>query len=113
MSAADPLLALGIIVAFAALLGAWASFLKLPLIISYIFAGLVLGPILINNSHRETVTLLRDLGLSFLLVLVGLEIKTGELKSFGKQALKIGVIQIVATAILGFLLALVLGFTLI
>ncbi len=111
MSAADPLLALGIVVAFAALLGAWASFLRLPLIISYILAGLILGPVLINNSHIETFTLLRDLGLSFLLFLVGLEIKTGELKSFGKQALIIGAIQIVVTTILGFLLALCLGFS--
>lgn len=111
MSAADPLLALGIIVAFAALLGAWASFLRLPLIIAYILAGLILGPILINNSHVETFTLLRDLGLSFLLFLVGLEIKTEELKSFGKQALTIGAVQIIATAILGFFLAIFLGFS--
>ncbi len=111
MTAADSLLALGIVIAFAALLGAWASFFRLPLIIAYILAGLILGPFVLKNSHTETFALLRDLGLSFLLFLVGLEIKTSELKNFGKQSLIVGSVQIVAISIITFFLALALGFS--
>ncbi len=111
MNPADSLLALGIVVALAAFFGAWATFFRLPLIIAYIIAGLILGPLLFKNSTDQTFALLRDLGLSFLLFLVGLEIKTAELKQYGRQSIIASTVQIFATAALAFGFSLLLGFS--
>ena len=104
-------LAIGLIIALAAFLGAWSSFFRLPLILAYILAGIIVGPFLLNSDISNQLELFRDLGLSFLLFLVGLEISTSELRQFGRQALTTGVIQIAATSILAFLFSLLLGFT--
>jgi Kef-type K+ transport system membrane component KefB len=104
--------AIGLVIALAALLGAWSSFLKLPLILAYIVTGIIVGPFLFKNGvNNDIFLLLRDLGLSFLLFLVGLEINTSELKQFGRQALTTGIVQIVGCALVAFLLSLMLGFS--
>lgn len=111
MGAADSLLALGLVITFAAIIGSWASFFRLPLILSYILSGIILGPLLLNPSQSDNLLLLQDLGLSFLLFLVGLEIKTSDLKFFGKQSLILGFVQVLVTAVLAFVFALILGFS--
>ncbi|MDO8260181.1 MAG: cation:proton antiporter, partial [Candidatus Magasanikbacteria bacterium] len=103
-------LAIGLIIALAAFLGAWSSFFRLPLILAYILAGIIVGPFLLKSDISSQLVLFRDLGLSFLLFLVGLEISTSELKQFGRQALTTGIVQIAATSILAFLFSLLLGF---
>lgn len=106
--------AIGLVIALAALLGAWSSFLKLPLILAYIVTGIIVGPFLFQGgANNDIFFLLRDLGLSFLLFLVGLEINTSELKQFGKQAITTGIVQIVSTGALAFMLSLLLGFSLV
>lgn len=110
MLAANSLFVLSLVIALAAFLGAWSAFFRLPLIIAYILAGIIAGPFFFHGQNTDTFNLLRDLGLGFLLFLVGLEIKTDELREYGKQALTTGVIQISATATLAFFLSLLLGF---
>ncbi len=104
-------LAIGLIVALAAFLGAWFSFFRLPLILAYILTGIIVGPLLLQSDMGNQLELFRDLGLSFLLFLVGLEIGIGDLRQFGRQALTTGVVQIVATSFLAFLFSLLLGFS--
>lgn len=111
MSTFDPLLSLGIILALAALLGAWASYFRLPLLVAYILAGVILGPLVIGGGDKTNFSLLRDLGLSLLLFLVGLEIKIDELRNFGKQSLVVGLAQILLTSFVGFFLSIGLGFS--
>lgn len=111
MNPADALLALGIVIALAAFFGAWATFFRLPLIIAYILTGLILGPFLFKSSADTSFALMRDLGLSFLLFLVGLEIKTSEFKEFSGKALIAGFLQIFGTAFVGYFLAILLGFS--
>lgn len=106
------LLIFGLVIALAAFLGAWLSFLRLPLILAYIVTGIIVGPFLFKDGSGNTFNLLRDLGLSFLLFLVGLEIRLDNLKQFGAQALKTGLTQIVVTTVLAILLGLALGYTL-
>ncbi len=103
-------LAIGLIIALAAFLGAWSSFFRLPLILAYIVVGILAGPFLLKSDIANNLVLFRDLGLSFLLFLIGLEISTDELRQFGRQALTTGVVQIAVTSILAFTFALILGF---
>jgi len=110
MPAANAFLIIGAVVALAAFLGSWFNFLRLPLILAYIITGIIAGPLLINEtSHQETFRLMQELGLSFLLFLVGLEIRIDDLKQFGKEAIKTAIVQIAATFALAFLLAYILG----
>lgn len=104
-------LAIGLIIALAAFLGAWSSFFRLPLIIAYILAGILVGPFLLKSDFANQLVLFRDLGLSFLLFLVGLEISTTELRQFGRQALTTGIVQISATFVLALVFSLLLGFS--
>ena len=99
-------LAIGLIIALAAFLGAWSSFFRLPLILAYIVVGILAGPFLLKSDIANNLVLFRDLGLSFLLFLIGLEISTDELRQFGRQALTTGVVQIAVTSILAFTLSL-------
>ncbi|MDP2671252.1 MAG: cation:proton antiporter [bacterium] len=102
---------IGIIIALAAFLGAWASFLKQPIFIAYIVAGLIAGRLIFGSAQNvEIFNLLRDLGLSFVLFLVGLDIRTKELRRFGFPAFKAGLGQVLVTAVGGFLVANLLGF---
>lgn len=103
--------AIGLVIALAAFLGAWAYFFKFPLILAYIITGIVVGPFLFKDAGSGvTFNLLRDLGLSFLLFLVGLEIKTEELKQFGRESIITATVQMGVTLSLGIIFSLVLGF---
>ena len=100
---------LAIIVLIAAGLSLIAKFLKQPLILAYILAGVLvtyLGFLNINIENTETFHIFSNLGIMFLLFLVGLEINYSSLRLVGKPSLIIGLGQIVFTAGLGFLLAL-------
>ena len=97
---------LGFIIFLSAVLAYIAKFLKQPLIIAYVLAGLILGPMgmgLITNS--EEISLLSELGIVFLLFYVGLEIDFRKFKHVGFAAFVGGSIQVVVMFILGFLLS--------
>ncbi|MBQ7257937.1 MAG: cation:proton antiporter [Abditibacteriota bacterium] len=86
--------------------------LKLPLIIGYIIAGILLGDAgfkLIQLENVEVLHLISDLGLTFLLFIVGLKLDITSLKSM-KSAFLLGVLKIIVIMGLGFALSLALGF---
>lgn len=106
MPTANAFLIIGAVIALSSFLGAWFSFLRFPLILAYIITGIIAGPFLSNDaSHQEIFKLMQELGLSFLLFLIGLEIKVDDLKQFGSEAIKTALVQIVATFALAFLLS--------
>gem|GEM_PF-3343401 len=77
--------------------------LKQPTLISYILSGTIISlflPSLIEANH--SIEIFSTIGISFLLFIVGLELNPKILKELGKHALGIGLIQVVATAGLGF-----------
>ncbi len=93
----------------AAVFGVVAKFFKQPVLIGYLFAGLVLAYLgLIHDT--EGLEALGKIGIALLLFLVGLEMNIKELPSLGKVAMFTGIGQIVFTSVLGFLIALVLGY---
>ena len=94
-----------IVIVVAALAGALvAQLLRQPLIIGYIVAGILLGPIagLIGDTHE--IELLAEIGVALLLFALGLEFSLSELKPVRKIALIGTPIQIGLTIGFGFLL---------
>lgn len=101
---------LALIVLIAAILSLIAKFLKQPLILAYILAVVLityLGFLNIDIESTETFQVFSNLGIMFLLFLVGLEINYSSLRLVGKSSLIIGLGQIIFTAGFGFLLALI------
>ncbi len=100
-----------IIICLAAGLSILFRLLKQPLILAYIVTGILLGPLrLFDLHHHLTLESLGQLGVTFLLFMLGLELKIRELKTIGLPALIIGTMQMWFTFVLGFFLAFFLGF---
>jgi len=108
------MLELAIVVLIATFLGIVAKFLKQPLILGFILAGTLITYFgFFNLNNQEILRTLSDLGIMFLLFLVGLEIDFKSLKLIGGASSLIGVFQIILTAGFGFLSAYFLHFTII
>lgn len=102
------------IIIAAAVLGYIARLLKQPLIISYILAGVIIGPFGLNFIGNETTILsISELGITFLLFLVGMELNINKVKEVGKVVLIGGLIQIALTAAFTAAIAHFIGFSLI
>ncbi len=103
---------LGFIVVFGAGFAFAGRLLKIPFIVSFIFAGLFLGPITVWVTLNHTLELISELGIALLLFLVGLELSFERIKDVGKVAIVAGIGQVVFTAAGGMVICLTLGFTL-
>lgn len=101
---------LGIIIGTAAVIALLAARLRVPSIIAYIAAGLVLGPLTALLRATDSVTLIAETGIVLLLFLVGLELSLEKIRDVGRVAIVAGLGQVVFTALGGFLLTLLLGF---
>src|SRR3989344_2886097 len=95
----------------ATLLGVIARFFKQPLILAYIFAGIVISFFKFGNINQEVFELLSNLGIAFLLFLVGIDLNIRDLKYVGKAALYTGLGQIIFTAFVGFVILSAMGFS--
>ncbi len=85
-----------------------------PVIIAYIVAGLLLGSAGLGIiSGGESISLMSELGLAFLLFLVGLEIRLEEIRDIVRPVTIIALLQMALVATIGFLTAYLLGFSLI
>ncbi len=85
--------------------------LKQPLIVSYIFIGIILSYFLTSPEIKPLIHTFGDIGIIFLLFLVGLELKLKTLREIGRQAIIIGSLQEIFTILVGFLVAKILGFS--
>ena len=102
---------LAIIILIAAGLGIAARLLKQPIILAYIFTGIIIGILsFFNLNNRELFQTFSELGITFLLFLVGLEINYSSLRLVGKASVLIGLGQIVFTAVIGYFIALFFDF---
>ncbi|MFH1990265.1 MAG: cation:proton antiporter family protein [Patescibacteria group bacterium] len=103
---------LSLLLAAAALISFITRLLKQPLIIGHIATGLLVGPLLLNlvRSH-DTMQLFSEIGVAFLLFIVGLNLTPYVIKEFGKVALLTGVGQVLLTSVAGYFISLALGFS--
>ncbi len=103
------IISLGIITA--SVFGFFARLLKQPLLIGYLFGGLALALTgAFSGENRTILESLSQLGITFLLFLVGLEMNVRELPTVGRSAFIIGLGQIIFTTIFGYFISILLGF---
>ena len=77
---------IGFIVIISTLLAYVARLLKQPLIPAYVIAGIILGPLLGFITNLGVISNLSEIGIAFLLFIVGLEINIRKLKDVGLVA---------------------------
>jgi len=104
-------IAVCIVVAFAlAVLSQW---LRQPLIIAYLGAGFLAGPVALGwVQDQQTIKTIGELGLLFLLFMIGLEIDLKKVLRSGKVILITAAVQIVGSLLFGLLVFKVAGFPL-
>ncbi|HKC15035.1 MAG TPA: cation:proton antiporter [Patescibacteria group bacterium] len=101
-----------IIICLAAFLSLFFRLIKQPPILAYIATGIILGPFGgFQLQSRDFLQAMGELGIAFLLFMIGLELKFSDLKSVGKTSLFVGILQIVLTSAGGFVLSTALGFS--
>jgi Kef-type K+ transport system membrane component KefB len=93
-------IALAILAAW--LIGVAAQFARQPLILAYLVAGFLLGPSGFGwISSKESITTIAELGLIFLLFMIGLEIDLKKIIRAGAVIIGTGAVQIIGGCIIG------------
>ncbi len=94
------LIDIGIIVLAAAILALFTKFLRQPIILGYVIAGLLIGPLVWGFVNNVTlVKQLSELGIAFLLFIVGLELDLNKFKQLGSVVAVTGILQVVLVTI--------------
>jgi len=104
------LLNLGLIVITAAAFAFLGKLVKMPSIVAYIIAGMVLGPGFGIVQLDHSLELISELGIALLLFLVGLELSLQKIKDLGSVAFILGGLQVLLTALGGFGISMLMGF---
>jgi monovalent cation:H+ antiporter-2, CPA2 family len=105
---------LAIIMVIAAVMITVAFKLKQPMVIGYIFAGMIIGPYtppFTLVSSLETINLLAELGIIMLLFVVGTEFPVAKLRAVGRISLVVALAEALGTMMLVFFIAQHLGFS--
>ncbi len=107
----ETLLTVAVVVCTVVALALLMRALRQPVIISYLLAGLVVSPYGLNLLHStEGLELFSQMGVSFLLFLVGMNLNPRVIKDVGKVSLVAGVGQVLFTSVAGYVLGRMLGF---
>ncbi len=101
---------IGFIIIIATVFAFLAKRLKQPLIPAYIITGLLIGPVYGLITNTELITTLSEIGIAFLLFIVGLEMNLKKLKSVALVSGLGGAIRSLFMFTLGFIVALIMGF---
>src|SRR3989338_6568335 len=109
-------LQLGIIFIIAAVTTIILRFLRQPQILAYVTVGILLGPVLRHFTEKQlidpaTIESTSLIGIAFLLFLVGLEMDLKSLRNVTFISTLGSLFQLIITTVLGFLVALLLGFS--
>ena len=114
------ILALMIIIAVAKTAGYLSTRIGQPAVLGQLVAGLILGPTVLDlfsqpiftDPHlEETITLLAELGVVFLMFVTGLEVDLGQLKKSGKVSALAGTLGVVFPIFMGWGTATLVGFS--
>lgn len=106
----DPFTEIALTLLAAAAIGAIGTWLRQPLIVSFIAVGILVGPAGTGLvTQHEQVELLASIGIALLLFVVGLKLDVQTIQTLGPVALSTGIGQILFTSGIGFLIALALG----
>ncbi len=101
-----------VILVAAALVGVLAVRLNQPTIIGYILTGVVIGPVGLAVVEPSIITdTMAELGLAFLLFLLGIKMRFEDIRHLITPIVKISIPQMAAIGLVGFGLAVVLPFS--
>ena len=108
-STASILLSLSIALLSGLLLSRLVKKLQLPAVTAYLIAGVLIGPFMlgtlnipgigITTEQIEGFGIISDLALGFIAFAMGNEFRMSQLKTFGKKAITIGILQAVITTV--------------
>ncbi len=102
---------LAIILGLSSLLGYILTRFKLPLLVAYLIGGLLIASTAIFDPRAsEVLHFLPEIGIAFVLFLVGMELDLREIKNLGRPILLAGSLQIIITTLAGSTVASLLGF---
>ena len=107
----ETLLCLSIALFAGLMLSRLAKLVQLPAVTAYLVAGVVLGPFCIgaigvegvgftSMENIESLSIISEVALGFIAFSIGNEFRLSQLKSIGKQATVIGILQAVITTLL-------------
>jgi Kef-type K+ transport system membrane component KefB len=103
---------LAAVIILAAIVGLFARWLRLPIIFAYLLTGVIITVShLLPASSINIYHIFGDLGVMFLLFLIGLEINYASLKIVGISAVLIGLSQVSVAGAAGICLALLIGYS--
>ena len=87
-------------------------FFRQPLIIGYILTGIIAGPVVLNVvQSTDTLATFAQIGIAFLLFMVGLNLNPRIIGDVGKTSLITGICQVLFTSLIGFFIGKALGFS--
>lgn len=102
---------LAIILGASSLFGFVTHKLKLPILIAFLMVGLIIATFSgLNLKDSSVLHFLPEIGIAFVLFLVGMELDLREIRSLGKVVLMASTLQIIISSIAGFAIAGALGF---
>ena len=105
---------ISIILVLATVIAAVMRILKQPAIIGYILTGVIVSPFFLSLiKSQDTLVIFSQIGVAFLLFIVGLSLNPKVIKEVGKASLITGIGQVIFTSLIGFFIARFLGFELI
>lgn len=108
----NPFTELSVIIVIVAIVSVIMRILKQPLVVGYIFSGIIVGPYMFNILQSEDqIELFSKIGISILLFIVGLSLSPHVVKEVGKVSLITGIGQVLFTSIVGFFICIKLGLT--
>lgn len=107
----DPFTQFSLILSVVLLVSVITRLLKQPLIIGYIISGIVVGPFFLNLvKDTQIINTFSEMGIAFLLFIVGLRLSPKVIKEVGKISLLTGIGQILFTSLIGYAIGILVGF---
>ncbi len=102
---------LAVALSLSSLIGFITLKLKLPLVVAYLSAGVLISILsLIDPTHSPVFETLPEIGIAFVLFLIGMELDLREIKSLGIPIFFSALGQIIISSLAGFTIASALGF---
>lgn len=101
---------LSAVIALTVIVGWFMKLIKQPLILGYIVAGLLVGPVALNMiSHVELFETFSSIGIALLMFIIGLGFNVTELRKLGKSIIAVVLATLIGLGILGFATASAFG----
>ena len=100
---------LALILTLACVFGLLTLRMKLPVVVAYLLAGVALS--FFESADASVLYELPEIGIAFVLFLVGMELNFNEIRSLGRPIIFATLVQVALSSVVGFWIAGLFGFT--